>query len=185
RLLQPKGIHSLPAGKLRHFALALLPGAAARRAVVARVRARRRSARFGLVGTPFLLQLRKRVLVEGARFAGARLLLDAAVLLGEILGRLVRRLLVGGPERNYLAPLELLLFLGRRNQCDGQPNLLLWRSSRPEHGGASGQSHKRRRKPAPPVRERLVPRQRADCRGAAGQPARPRAGLVNPHRRRS
>src|SRR5207248_301057 len=106
-------------------------GADARRAVVARVRARRRSARFGLVGTPFLLQLRKRVLVEGARFAGARLLLDAAVLLGEILRRLVRRLLVGGPERNHLAPLELLLFLGRRNRCDGQPrNLLLWRSSR-------------------------------------------------------
>ena len=130
RLLQPKGIPSLPSGKLRHFALALLFGAAARRAVVARVRARRRSARFGLVGTPFLLQLRKRVLVEGARFAGARLLLDAAVLLGEILRRLVRRLLVGGPERNHLALLELLLFLGRRNRCDGQPrNLLLWRSS--------------------------------------------------------
>src|SRR5207237_6793237 len=29
-------------------------------------------------------------------------------------------------------------------------------------------------------RERLVPRQRADHRGAAGQPARPRAGLAAP-----
>src|SRR5207248_3814617 len=129
-LLEPKRIASLLGRELGHLARTFLGSAGAGRAVVAGASARRRSARLGLVVAPFLLQLRERVLVEGVGLAGARLLLDAAVLLGEVLRRLVGSLLVGGAERHHLALLQLLLLLRRRDRRERQLRKLLLRRGR-------------------------------------------------------
>src|SRR5882724_3842307 len=120
RLGRAQRIAPVLAGQLRCLLLTLLGLAAAILAVVARALAHGRRPRLGLVVAALLLDLGQGVLEERAGLSRPRLLLHAAILLGQVLGRLVRRLPVGGPERDDLPAAQLLLLLGRRRNDRGR-----------------------------------------------------------------